>query len=729
MDRLTKLALGFGLSCALCVSLLPVERIWILSAGSLGLLLLASLRGGKRRRSAVLFLLGVSAGGLWFWGYHSLYLSDALRMDGKTAEGVVSIRDYGEETAYGTTGEGTVHLEGKAYHVKVYLKDQEAVKPGDTLTGTFRFRVTIPGGSRPDTYHKGRGTFLLLYQTGELVRRQDPNRSLTQWAAELRHTLQEILCTCFPEDTSGFARALLLGDTAGLGYELDTALKSSGIRHVAAVSGLHVSILFALVCTVTRRRRFLTAMVGLPVIGLFAALTGFSPSASRACLMCGLMLVGMAMGRTYDKRAALAFAALLMMLMNPMVITDVGFQLSVGSVAGIFLFSGKLGNWIQERFGLPHWVAGSLSVTLGAMVFTTPLCAVYFGMVSLVGVVTNLLTLWAIGGIFYGVLTVCGLFAFWEGGAVMLAQGISLLIRYVQWVAKGLARLPLAAVYTKSPYIALWLVFVYVLLGFFCLRGKKNPGRLITWAAVGLCAAVLISVLEPLRDDVRFTVLDVGQGQCLLVQSEGYTFLVDCGGDGQSADIGAEALLSQGITRLDGLILTHEDRDHTGGVAGLLSRVDTELLILPDRCSDLGATTKGEVIYAKEELEIAFGSGRIRIYPAKYPGSSNEMSLCVLFDTQKCDILITGDRNGFGERSLLRNGDIPKVDILVAGHHGSKNSTCQELLSAVQPEIVCISVGRDNAYGHPDPELLTRLEENGCQVCRTDLSGDIVIRR
>ena len=100
-----------------------------------------------------------------------------------------------------------------------------------------------------------------------------------------------------------------------------------------------------------------------------------------------------------------------------------------------------------------------------------------------------------------------------------------------------------------------------------------------------------------------------------------------------------------------------------------------------------------------------------------------------MFDTEKCDILITGDRDGFGERSLLRHADIPDVDVLVAGHHGSKHATCEELLSAVRPEIVCISAGKDNSFGHPAPELLERLENFGCTVYRTDLHGDILIRR
>ena len=119
----------------------------------------------------------------------------------------------------------------------------------------------------------------------------------------------------------------------------------------------------------------------------------------------------------------------------------------------------------------------------------------------------------------------------------------------------------------------------------------------------------------------------------------------------------------------------------------------------------------------------------IRIFASQIPGNDNENSLCILFDSENCDILITGDRDGFGERSLLRNAALSDVDILVAGHHGSKNATCEELLTAVKPEIVCISAGKDNLFGHPAPELLQRLAKSGCTVYRTDLQGDIIIRR
>ena len=275
-----------------------------------------------------------------------------------------------------------------------------------------------------------------------------------------------------------------------------------------------------------------------------------------------------------------------------------------------------------------------------------------------------------------------------------------------------------------------WLVFVYVLLFAFLLSKNRKPVTFGCCAILGLCVALLASWAEPMLDDVRFTVLDVGQGQCLLLQCDGGTYMVDCGGtsDAEAADTAAETLLSQGISHLEGLILTHYDRDHAGGAENFLSRIDADLLILPPEYSNLSLPAK-KTLYAQEDLQLDAGDTQIRIFASQIPGNDNENSLCVLFDTRNCDILITGDRDGFGERSLLRNANIPDVDVLIAGHHGSKYATCEELLRAVKPEIVCISAGRNNAFGHPAPELLERLETLGCTVYRTDLHGDILIRR
>ena len=548
--------------------------------------------------------------------------------------------------------------------------------------------------------------------------------------------MDAVLKLVFPEDVFAFAKALLLGDTYDLDYETDTALKISGIRHVAAVSGLHISVLYGAIALLTGRRRFLTAVVGFPVLLLFAAMVGFTPSVTRACVMVGLMILSSVFMREYDPPTALSFSCLAMLTGNPLSITSASFQLSVLCVAGIMLFQQRINSWLLERFPgkgrLRGWLCGSISTSLSAMSLVTPLTAFYFGTVSLIGVITNLLTLWIVTGIFIGIAAVCVVSCFSMRFAMVLGWVLAWPIRIVLLTAKLCASVPFAAVYTASSYVVFWLAFCYVLLIVFLLIPKPGPGKLICCTALGLCFALGLSCLEPLTDDVRITMLDVGQGQSILIQSEGKSFLVDCGGDSdtETADIIAEHLLSQGISRLDGIVITHYDRDHAGAVNNLLTRVDTNLLILPDTPGRFCPEDQdGKLLYLWDTAEIALDGGKITVFGPIFHGESNENSLCVLFESEKCDILITGDRTSFGERMLMRKAALPDVDILVAGHHGAENATSQELLSAVKPELVLISVGEENIYGHPNPRLLQRLYDSGIPVRRTDLEGTIIIRR
>ena len=229
--------------------------------------------------------------------------------------------------------------------------------------------------------------------------------------------------------------------------------------------------------------------------------------------------------------------------------------------------------------------------------------------------------------------------------------------------------------------------------------------------------------------------LDVGQGQCIILQSGDRVYMVDCGGEyaDSAADIAAETLLSMGISRLDGLILTHFDSDHTCGVENLLTRIEIDSLLLPDEPenTDYGALTKkfpNSTLTVTQDLSFTWDSAKITVFAANGGENGNEKSLCVLFQSGNCDILITGDRPVHTELALVYVQDIPELDYLVAGHHGAQSSTSNALLSRLKPKTVLISVGKDNRYGHPAPALLERLKEHGCKILRTDLLGTIIIR-
>lgn len=744
MRKLMWFSMGFALSCGICAYILPGE--WILPGIAVALVFQAAamiaMGKWKPARMAAMLLCGCAVGLGWFSLFSSRYLSVPVATDGEVKQLTVTASDYSYDTDYGTALDGTVVLEEKTYQVRVYLEKREPLSPGEQVTALFRCRATLPDSAEGGTYHPGMGIFLLLYQQSDVVVTMADTMPRFAFAAELRHNIQAILAAIMPEDTLGFAKALLLGDTTGLSYETETDLTISGIRHVVAVSGLHISILFALISMVTLKKRFWKLIIGLPVLIIFAALAGFTPSVVRACIMCGLMLLASAMDREYDGPTALSFAVLVMLGFNPLAITSVSLQLSVASVAGIFLFQDKIYNRVSSCFGkrlkgkwkkrIVSWVAVSVSISVSAMAFTTPLCAVCFGKISLIGVLTNLLSLWVISFIFYGLMAICGLFLIWKGAAAAAGKITAVFIRYVLRVSHILASVPMAAIYTGNIYVVLWLVFAYVLLAIFLVQSKKQARILLCCGCIGLCLCLLLSWAEVDREECRVTVLDVGQGQSILIQTEGRTFLVDCGGDREedTADVILGTLLRQGIHRLDGIILTHYDYDHAGALELLLTRVQTDLLIAPDTVN-AGSFPQvdGTVCYINDTVELTVGTAKMTVYGPIYSGSSNENSLCILFETENCDILITGDRSAFGERMLMRNTDLPDVDLLIAGHHGSRDSTSEELLQVVKPETVIISAGKGNRYGHPHQELLDRLAQFGCTALRTDLQGTIIYRR
>ncbi len=742
MRKLMWFSLGFAVSCGLGAYAFA-NWTWIPLAVYIFLWIVS--RKWSVLKPAGLMTIGCAAGILWFGLFSHFLLSPAAAADGQILEAEIQITDYSYETNYGCAADGLVTLAGKNYQVRVYVNEETSLEPGQTVTGNFKFRYTAPGGLEEATNHSGKGIFLLAYQRGEVVLGTAKAENWRCYPARLRQNIRHILAETFPEKVLPFVQALLIGDSSLLSYETDVAFQVTGIRHVIAVSGLHVSILFALISMVTMKRRFLTVLLGVPVLAIFAAAAGFSPSVSRACLMSGLMLLSLLMEKEYDGPTALSFAAVVMMIVNPLVITAVGFQLSVASVAGIYLFYESINDYLLNKLGrekgrtlrsrLKKGLAGSVAMSISACLMTTPLCAYYFGMVSLISILTNLLVLWVIMPLFIGIVVVCGLFFFWKAGAVFLAKLLSVPVYYILWLTGVLAKFPLAAVYMTSIFPVLWMVLTYGLLIVFAVQKNRKPLHLLCHITITLCVALLLSWYVPGTKDPSITMLDVGQGQCILLQSQGRTFLVDCGGDNDeiAADLAAEELLGRGIKGLDGVILTHYDRDHMGGLPYLLTRVDTHVLILPDMDDqgkrELLPGDEVETLLVSDTAVLEYDNTRITVFGPVYDAYSNENSLCVLFETENCVILITGDRSGFGERMLLRQFDLPDVDILVAGHHGSGYSTTEELLDAVAPEIVLISVSEDNNYGHPAPELLARLEERGCILYRTDQCGTITIRR
>ena len=332
------------------------------------------------------------------------------------------------------------------------------------------------------------------------------------------------------------------------------------------------------------------------------------------------------------------------------------------------------------------------------------------------------------------IISPCVLSVLWVPLGTALGCVVSLPIHYVLLISRLLSRIPFGVAYTQSVYTVLWIILSGLLLVLFLILKKKNPA----WLFGALTAMYILSSIatwaEPRLDNVRVTVLDVGQGQCVLLQSKDGAFLIDCGGSNGKdvAERALQTLGAQGITSLDGLILTHYDEDHANGIPYLCDVFPVTQLYLPasDRENPIRLRLEGkeDIVWVRNNTELSCGVGKIVIYPSKNETSGNESSMCILFQGENCDILITGDRDIEGEHRLLEQGNIPELDVLVVGHHGAETSTGLELLHQTKPKIAVVSVGKHNYHGHPDLSVLRRLKNAGCLIYRTDLEGTIVIR-
>lgn len=450
------------------------------------------------------------------------------------------------------------------------------------------------------------------------------------------------------------------------------------------------------------------------------------------------VLLDRALSRESDWATSLSLSGVLLMAENPWCILNWGLQLSFLSVLGIHLLAYPMCRRLMQqrkphlRYRIVGRVLQNLSISLSAVVFTLPLMGLYFGSISLVSPLTNLLTA-PIVSLCFAMSLPAGLIGiFLPGVGGVMGWVIGWGYRYVMTVGTLMAHVPFAALYTATGYGIAGAILVYLMLLVLVLT---KAGRLrsisLCCGVMGLCVCFLLVRMDAATPS--FTALDVGQGQSLLLETGGGSVLIDCGGsEGNIGDLAADHLSARGISRIRLLILTHYDEDHAGGVPELLERMPVDVILMPDipdenrAAIEAAAKKTGTNLYpVSEDLEATLGSTRLTVYgPASPSSGGNEAGLSIYAALPDFSVLVTGDLSSDSEAALLRNRSVPHADLLVAGHHGSKYSTSALLLRKIAPKAVVISVG-ENSYGHPAGETLSRIQSAGATILRTDQLGTI----
>jgi competence protein ComEC len=694
----------------------------------------------RRKRTAVC-LLGICLGLSWTLGYRYFLVRPTETVIGTTQEITGIATDYSTETSYGIKVRAKITCGGVTTTAQVWLYTQEDLTPGDQFSVMADIQAPVQNGYD----YRTDGLNLVCYGKGNAVVTQSEGTPLWALPKWLSHRLRQSLLAAMPEDTLGYGLALTIGDRTGLTAGEKEDLKITGSYHMLALSGMHLTVLVGFVALLVPRRRR-RALMGVPICVLFALVTGASASIVRAAVMECMVLLAPLLDREEDNPTSLGLAALVLTAENPYCLLDWGLQLSFASMAGLLLWSGKLSEWMKPIWSrqknasvkkLLRLVCASLASTWAGSAAAIPLMMVYFGRISLVAPVTNLLVSWAISLCFGGTLLTALLGIASPDLGLGLGWLVSWCIRFVRWAVQLLAQIPFASLDTGTAYGVAWVLLVYTLV----LLTVRQPKKERRWVIPGCCMVTSLAVCLVLSimqtAGLELTVLDVGQGQCLLLRSQGQTIMVDCGGtnDETVGDQAAAVLDSVGEDRVDVLILTHYDSDHTGGVVELMDRVTVVQLLMPDLNQDPETRAALEeaaqarnipVTYVTEKTTVSLGNGQVTIFPPDGVNGTNA-GISLLAQGEKTNILITGDLDGESEQRLLDRWNLPVVDILIAGHHGSKSSTTQELLDQIQPKIVVISVGKNN-YGHPAQETLDRIAAVGAVVYRTDQCGTVKIK-
>lgn len=715
---------------------------------------LALLRRENRALRTGLVCLGLLGGFIWCHGYDALIRAPARALENTACQVRATVEDTPQETALGVSVLVRVQTEsGPAPKVLLYADSQyQGLSPGDEVSFFAQFRPSDQVRGERNESAPSRGIFLYAYASGEKLDITRPPRVPVRywpilWVSALKETIHRI----FPADAAPLVQAILTGDKSQLSDGDYGALKRAGLAHTAAVSGLHISFLVGVAVQLLGKNRRRTAALALPVLCFFALAVGCSASVVRAVVMQGLLLLAPLLGRENDPPTSLSAALLLLLLQNPYAVHSISLQLSFAAVAGMFLFTGRIYDFCGERLPLRRrskgwrgwceralrFVAASFAASCGALALTTPLAAYYFGYVSLVTPLSNLMCLWAVALVFTGGLTgaVLGM------GVLPLGQAagalLTPLVRFLLWMVRHLADVPFGAVSLTSPYLLAWLVFAYAILLLFCAWRRERRVIVPVCACLcTLCVALLLTQLTDAAPRLTLTALNVGQGQSILLRAGERTALVDCGGNsGNAGDLAADYLRTRGRDRLDLLVLTHFHADHANGVPELLERLQVDVLAVPDveeedplRQEILAlARSKGvQICLIEQDGSLRFGTADLRLYAPLGAGEANEEGLSLLCRTGEFSALITGDMGADIEARLVKYGSLPQVDVLVAGHHGAKGSASQLLVDTVVPKTAIVSVGY-NSYGHPSPETLLRLDGAGSEIYRTDLQGNITV--
>jgi competence protein ComEC len=635
-------------------------------------------------------------------------------------------------------------------------------------------------------YLARQGIYSVIYYPGVEVLDHGQGLKPLQWIYSLRERLSASLARALPEPQGSLAQAILLGLRGNIPDSLYEAFSKTGTAHLLAISGLHISIIIAMFLSlgilVFGRRRSIYIWLTLVLTWLYALLAGMHPPIIRAAIMGSLFLIAEYLGRQRSAIIALAFAAAVMVGVQPHVLWSVSFQLSFLAMAGLVLLYPYFQAWgrkgVASLFGARERIAAAgnvitdgFAVTLAAIVAVGPLVAYNFGIVSLVALPATFFSLPALPFI----IVTAALVAFAGLLASLAAQILGwlawLFLSYPILVVQGFDALPHSSLEVAT--VSTWHIWGYyvILAGVIVSLNHRNQlaiffsrltsgikkvaegipkphlGFSTKWLILPLLVVAILvwSVALTTPDDkLHVSFFDVGQGDAILIQTpNGQDILIDGGPDPQKINLELSKKLPFWDRTIDLVVCTQPQADHVTGLVEVLQRYKVKQVLEPgvfynssiyrEWCNLI--EDKGieyNIARAGQEIDLSNGIKLEVLNPPEglFEGTSDDVDnngVVLRLSWGKVSFLFTADIREEIEFELIGQRAKLKSSVLKIAHHGSETSTTSQFLAAVDPEVAVISVGADNTFGHPSPEVMERLidrlgEDN---VYRTDEDGTI----
>ena len=578
---------------------------------------------------------------------------------------------------------------------------------------------------------------------------------------------------------NGIIGAIILGDKTDLDSDIKELYSVSGIAHILAISGLHISFIGMAIYRLLRRRfRFLfSAAVSIPVVLSFGIMSGFGISTIRAIIMFILKIIGEVLGRKYDAITAISLAGLVLLVQNPFVVCNSGFQMSFGAIIAIVLIFPI----VEEILNTDNKIIKVISANFTISLVMNPILAwnyyelpTFSFLLNIVVVpLMSVVIVSSIAGIF------CSYIMFGFGKAVIF-PGCGILELYT-FLCNIINKSSVASIVVGQPKVTIIIVYYAILL--VVLFGLKNirtkytraekerniikketglvlerkakkerriKGQNVKLRLACIVGFLLLNCLIYYIPNPGFyiTFINVGQGDGILIHGDNGTKVMVDGGSTSEKQVAKNCIVpylkAEGIGTIDYSIITHTDKDHISGIMEILennnsNRIRIKNLVMPDinmkddtynELIEKAQLKKINVLYIKKGAALSLGKTKIKcIYPETTTTASDKNDYCTVLSVKNktSKILLTGDISKEIEEKI--KDDIEEnYTVLKVAHHGSNYSSSEKFLKKVNPKYSIISVGKNNSYGHPGNETMERLRKQGGVIYRTDEKGGITIR-